>query len=269
MSILVVEVLPQGIIFGADRNITITKKRIVNQGSTFIKYQGQSQRQKVLRWPNRKALVGYVGVAEIGGIPIDEWLYDFIGDNLNFSSFKDLSESLCSKVEAQRRIDEGINEPEMLIIHLGGFEEKNKILVPSIYFIRNTYKLAEDGTYEDIRKEFQNSEELWSDSYFGSKIPPEKIRTYLEKVASEYKPFWFHQGIDLLTFNTIESFQKIAFKFLCESSAVHPFPKTLLDWEKQVKMSILTYSAYFQAYKGPSEQFVGGGVDTVSLPWPD
>jgi hypothetical protein len=29
MSILLVEVLPQGIVFGADRNVTLTKQRLI------------------------------------------------------------------------------------------------------------------------------------------------------------------------------------------------------------------------------------------------
>jgi hypothetical protein len=34
-------------------------------------------------------------------------------------------------------------------------------------------------------------------------------------------------------------------------------------------MSVLMYGAYFQAYQKPYEQYVGGGVDTVSIPWPE
>ena len=34
-------------------------------------------------------------------------------------------------------------------------------------------------------------------------------------------------------------------------------------------MSVLTYGAYFEAYKGPGEQYVGGGADVVSLAWPE
>ena len=88
-------------------------------------------------------------------------------------------------------------------------------------------------------------------------------------MADLYNPFWIHQTEDLGTFNTIEGFLKGAFRHLCESEhGTHKFPANLLDWERQVKMSILTYGAYFQAYREPGEQFVGGGVDTVVLEWP-
>lgn len=90
MSILLVEVLPQGLVFGANRNVTFTKQRAVQGESITIEIHGQNQRPKVLRWPNRKALVGYVGVAEIGGIPTDEWLYALAP---KFQSFADWLES--------------------------------------------------------------------------------------------------------------------------------------------------------------------------------
>src|SRR5262245_37843399 len=135
MSILLVELVPQGIIFGADRNISSEVKEIAHEDKgeehPFIEQHHvhfyQSPRPKVLRWPQRKALIGYVGEAQINGIPTDEWLYDFIGNHLKFDSFATLAESLQQSVEHQRRIDEGNDDPSPLIIHLAGFEEREGI----------------------------------------------------------------------------------------------------------------------------------------------
>jgi len=263
MSVLLVEVVPQGIIFGADRNVT---QFIQHQGKGAItEIRGQSQRPKVLRWPRRKALIGYVGDAQIGGVPTDEWLYDFIGDHLTFSNFADLSESLRASVEKQRSIDEGGSGARPLIIHLGGFEERDGVKVPVIWYIRNTYSVGED-LYGGVRKEFEHSEEFWR--YFPNSSPLD-IRATLAERSARYDPFWFHQGFDLGTFNLIEVFLKGAFRVLSENRPLdHPLPSTLSEWEKQIRMSILTYAAYFEAYKGPGEQFVGGGADTVSIEWP-
>ncbi len=262
MSVLLVEIVPQGIIFGADRNVTLSVQRQDKHAITEIR--GQSQRPKVLRWPRQKALIGYVGEAQIGGIPTDEWLYDFIGDHLTFSSFADLSESLRASVEKQRWIDEGDSEAQPLIIHLGGFEERDGVNVPVVWYIRNTYSVASD-LYGGVRKEFESSEEFWG--YF-SDVSPHDIRANLGKRASQYDPFWFHQGFDLGTFNLIEQFLKGAFRVLCENHPDHSLPSTVREWERQVRMSILTYGAYFQAFKEPGEQYVGGGADTVSIEWP-
>jgi len=147
MSLLLVELVPQGIIFGADRNITIERVKVRHEesqdGTTFIEerheHRCQSPRPKVLRWPQRKALIGYVGEAQINNVPTDEWLYDFIGDHLQFDSFETLAESLRRSVERQRRIDEGDNDPAPIIIHLAGFEEREGIQVPAVWVIRNDH----------------------------------------------------------------------------------------------------------------------------------
>jgi len=265
MSILVVQVLPQGIIFGADRNITQTIISSDSSGKSVTVIRGQSQRPKVLRWPNRRALVGYVGAAKIGDIPTDEWLYDYIGDHLEFDSFEELAQDLADTVEHQRALDEGERLPEVLVIHLAGFEERDALQLPIVWYIRNSRGMS-NGDYVDIRKEFLFTEEFWG--YFPS-ILPRDIRKQLNYLAEKNQPFWFHQGLDLGTFNTLESYLRGALALLWETHPAHSRPQTLGEWEKHLKMTILTYEAYYQAFRGPGEQYVGGGVDTVSLKWPE
>lgn len=264
MSILVVQVLPRGMIFGADRNITSLRMASDPSGQAITLILGQSQRQKVLKWPNKRALIGYVGAAQIAGIHTDEWLYQYIGENLEFTAFEDLAKDLSAKIEAQRAIDEGEGEPEALVIHLGGFGKREGHQVPVVWYIRNPYDIK-DGYYCDIRKAFQCTEEFWE--YFPN-VSPAQIRHRLDERAKANQPFWFHQGIDLGTFNALEAFLRGALALLCKVHPQHTFPQKLADWEKHLKMSILTYTAYYQAFKGPGEQYVGGGVDTVTLEWP-
>ncbi len=269
ISILVVQALREGIIFGADRNITTTSVRQMNDGQMIYTVSGQSQRRKVLRWPNNKALVGYVGAASLTGMPADEWLYDFIGRNLTFTSFRELAISLRDEVQAQRMLDEGERQAEGLIIHLAGFEEREQIQVPVIWFITNCHRLDLVQGYTDITKEFGVSEELWQERYIQDSTP-QTIRNYLGQRAREYSPFWFHQGFDLGVFNTLDFFLTQSFRLLIENMPNNlSFPTSLNEWSRHLLMSILTYGAYFQSFFGPGEQYVGGGVDIVSLPWPD
>jgi hypothetical protein len=263
MSILIVQVLPQGIVFGADRNITETRVFSDSSGKSLTVFLGQSQRPKVLRWPNRKALVGYVGAATIGEMPTDEWLYEYIGDHLEFLSFESLAHELSDKVQKQRAIDEGPRDPEALIIHLAGFQERDSQRVPVVWYIRNPQKM-ENGQYVDIRKEFLCTEEFWG--YFPN-VSPREIRAHLKMLAEQNEPFWFHQGLDLGTFNTLDRFLRGAFRLLYEVHPDHSFPQSLHEWEQHLKMTVLTYGAYYQAFRGPGEQYVGGGADTVSLDW--
>jgi len=280
MSILVVELIPQGIIFGADRNISIEAKGEPqhidgSDGKSYYeiihRHYFQTPRPKVLRWPQRTALIGYAGEADIGGAT-DEWLYEFIGDNLTFRSFETLAESLRQCVQEQywaekeRHYIEAENKFLPLIIHLGGFEEKEGIQVPAVWVIRNDH---DPPHLKDIREEFKAVECVWSELSNGN-ITPENIRAYLAARAVQHDPFWYHQGIDLGTFNLLEAFLKAALRELHLSKSIEQQgPQTLQDWERQVRMSILMYGAYFQAYKEPYEQDVGGGADTVSIPWPE
>ena len=66
MSILIAEVLSEGMIFCADRNITTE----CTNGTTIQ----EKQQAKVLKWPTERHLFGFVGVAEIGGLPMHDWL---------------------------------------------------------------------------------------------------------------------------------------------------------------------------------------------------
>jgi hypothetical protein len=267
MSILVVQALYEGLIFGADRNVTATSIKKTDDGKVVYVLRGQSQRQKVLRWPNYRAIIGYVGAATLRGIPTDEWIYDFIGRNLNFSDFKELAHHLRDEVQTQRIIDEEDSKAEPLIIHLAGFEEREHIQVPVIWFITNSHRLDPNGVYADIKKEFGVSEELWQERYILDSTP-HTIRDFLGKRAKAYNPHWFHQGVDLVAFNTFDHFLRQSFRSLIESGLNRPFPTTLDEWGKHLSMSILTYGAYFQSFYDPSAQYVGGGVDIVSLPWP-
>jgi len=266
MSILAVHTLPQGIIFGADRNVTETRILKDEENRIVNVVLGQTQSPKVQRWPNNKAIIGYVGEGVIGGVPTHEWIYNFIGNHIEFKSLDELARELKEEVCKQRIIDEGDSGPRILIIHLAGFEKKDGFYIPLIYYVRNSYKLTKSG-YSDIRKEFQYSEEFWN--YFPS-IPPDEIKKVLgDYLVRNQEHFWFHQGIDLGTFNILDKFIKKAFNMLFINNIDIPFPRTLAEWEKHMKMIILTYEAYYKAFKGPSEQYVGGGVDIVSLPWPD
>jgi len=120
---------------------------------------------------------------------------------------------------------------------------------------------------EDVRKEFEAEDCLWLESHRWY-VPPQKLRSHLSDQAAKFNPFWFHQGFDLGKFNLLEDFLKAALRELYSSGLFEQkYPQTLSEWEKQVRMSILMYGSYFQAYQKPHEQYVGGGVDTITIPW--
>jgi hypothetical protein len=181
------------------------------------------------------------------------------------TSLEQIASTLAHEVQEQRAVDEGSKPADPMILHVGGFEEKNSSLAPSIWFIRNVYELGQYG-YLDTRKEFAVTEEFWK--YFPGTEPSE-IRDRLRVLAKQFNPFWFHQGIDLFTFNVLQGAIKDSFRLLCEQHPRHEIPRTLEEWSCHTKMQVLMYGAYYQAFHPQGAQYVGGGADVLTVPWPD
>src|SRR6266446_5158035 len=97
MSILVCEVLPIGIVFAADRNVTIT--RFDNQGSAVS--EAQDLGSKILRWPKNKGLLGYVGCATVGNQSMHDWLFDFMGDHIGFTDPEVVAKDMRDRLQKE------------------------------------------------------------------------------------------------------------------------------------------------------------------------
>ncbi len=82
--------------------------------------------------------------------------------------------------------------------------------------------------------------------------------------------FSFRQGFDLAAFNAIDQALRAAMLAIVHTHPLqpHPFPTSLDEWAKHLRMAVLGYGAYFGAFYEPYEQYVGGGADVVSAPWP-
>ena len=256
MSILVVEFLSEGLLFCADRNITAT----YSNGITTQK----SQQPKVLRWPTDKYLFGFVGAADIAGLPMHQWLATLTAEFKLKSSLQEIAHDLKNRVESQRGQDEGDKPAQPLIIHLGGFEKRDDCWVPYVWYIRNVYAHGRFG-YLDCRKEFDSAEAFWPSF---EDVHPSEIRKVLKVLAKQFKPFWFHQGIDLFTFNVLQQSIKSSFRLLCERHPDHDIPSSLEEWAKHIRMQVLMYGAYYEAFHSEGQQYVGGGADVLYTLWP-
>ena len=256
MSILIVQVHAEGIIFAADCHVTT----VAQDGTTAQDYVWR----KVMKWPRDEILLGYVGALEIGGQPAHAWFESLRDEFRGIASLEEISRFLAEKVQNQRSKDEGSGPPNPLIIHLGGFVSREDLAVPEVWFVRNVYGLGHFG-YRDCRKEFEQKEAFWG--YFPDTQPSE-IRDVLHVRAKQFDPFWFHQGTDLLTFNVLQSALDSSFKALCQCHPRHEIPRTLEEWSKHARMKILMYGAYHEAFFPSDKQYVGGGSDVEFLPWP-
>jgi hypothetical protein len=260
---MVVQLVPGGLLFGADRNVTTSLSR-----GNDVLASGQSEHPKVLKWPNHETVVGYVGRATVGDMQTDEWLYDFIGRNLHADrgqlTHSDL-EQLAYELKRRLEFDlgrYGSVADSAMVLRLGGFVEDAGQWKPEIWHVRNA--TAGSG-YRDTANEFDVFEGINSEF---ADLTGDEIQAQVVEMAQIWRPYWFHEGYDLETFNTLEQVLRAGMKLLIENSS-HPFPDSLpypdslKEWSKHLKMAILTYGSYFGAFYEPFQQFVGGGVDVV------
>lgn len=159
MSILVVQLAPAGLLFGADRNITTST--MLTSGTSLIYVSGQAERPKVLKWPNHEVILGYVGQGRLAGRPTDVWLYDFIGRHLQFSSLQELADALTRELDVLFPAFPDV----ATILHLGGFELDSGNWKPRIFYIHNLSGM--NGDEYIVGKQFSNSDEI--PKYFGPK----------------------------------------------------------------------------------------------------
>jgi hypothetical protein len=266
MTILVVRLTSDGIIFGADRNITT-----VTQNGQYIVKSGDQQK-KILKWPNDKALIGYSGLSNIDNIPTIDWLYGFIGRYPNFDSISDLAHHLQEEVQRQIRIDENGNpEPNLLIIHLAGFEKESGIFKPRIFLISNYEKYDPDkDVYEKVDTTFCCDDHL-PIMLDAIQIPNDNnLQTRLNDLIKQTKhPIGFQQGHKLKTFNVFDNVLLDVNNFIFQIEGIEDYELNVKDWGERIKMGILTYCAYYESFSKPGMQYVGGGADILYIKWPE
>ena len=262
MSILIIEILPQGMIFAADKNVTVSEE--IERLEGVAVYQAQDVGSKILRWPHNRGLIGAVGLAEIGGRSIYDRLYDFVGDHVDFSDPGSVATDLRDLLQ---RIAGNLNPPEELIVEFGTFTKRDGVTVPEMWHVTNIHGInKQTGEYDPPINEFRAAEQICGVHL--KDTPVRNIKSHLATRAALHDPFWFHQGISLVVFNTLEQGVKEAFRALQGYGSLQP-PKTLKDWEAHARMWVLIYGAYFEAFGDPGQKFVGGGADVLSIAWPD
>jgi len=234
----------------------------MRDGTEEIIVTGQSERPKVLKWPNREVIVGYVGAAEIEDQLTDQWLYGFIGRNLDFPDLETIAQTLTDELDG---LYQAGNFSGPTIMHLGGFEQIEGEWTPRVYYVRNTARdIPPDGVYQ-LANAFACSEELGRPEYYGV------VRGNAIRARLKGEIFSFRQGYDLGTYNAIDEALHVALGVIIHShpSRPHPPPTTLTEWSKHVAFKIYGYGAYFAAFYPPFQQYVGGGADVVYASWPN
>jgi hypothetical protein len=265
MSILLSAYYPEGIVFVADRNATITQ---VPSGRKHV----EPTATKALAWPDNRAVVGFVGLGRLAGnLTMDEWMRIFIAETRQVNDIDIIADRL------RNRIQEDFNKdyPEStdirrnhLIIHLGGFAMRARIETPVMYHIWNHGDIDPlAGGYPDADRNFRKSEDIERD--FKSQLSPNnypaKVKTWLQD-QNDYQ--WYNNGANLPAFNTFKNVIWNSLKALVQAGFA-PRSTGLDQRTAFCKMAVEVFGSFFSNYYPPEERAVGGGVDVVSIRWPE
>lgn len=255
MSILLSLITNRGIVFAADKNMT----ELSTQGMYIV----ESALTKVLMWPKRRAAIGFIGLAEIEGLLMDEWLRIFIAETRNFEQLWKVAKDLCDKLEeafAAKPLPRSMSDG--LMIHLAGFEDFNGVSVPVMYIVTNFEGLTDSGGYTSVLGYFKVTEDIRDKIINAKLLYPSQVAKYFERNNF----IWFVNGARYDAFNVFKDTLLPAFK------EVHRKLKKgssfdLKNWEAYAKIAVDLYGSYFKYELPPSDRVVGGGVDTVTIPW--
>lgn len=270
MSILLCAYFPEGIVFAADKNLTMlceyadgTLDHDILVGSAV----------KVIPWPNRKAVVGYCGLAQLAGIPLSEWIRQFVAQERDFDDLDSLESRLRNSIQRDFDGDYPGDVPPNgagLIVQLGGFRYENGVPVPANYVISNVPKYDSCGEYAPPIKKLGGPDDRVRKIMEGRRIGAAEFREWLVKFYDRGELLWFNDGRHFQAFNIFKGrlWQAIAQVRESPCSFLPPVA-TFDDRIAYCKMAVELYGSFFSHHFLPKDRSVGGGVDAEWVTWPE
>lgn len=281
MSILLSAYFPEGIVFVADKNHPRT-------GPDAGPNDSRTSGANVLAWPNKKAIVGYYGLARLAGFPLDEWLRIFIAFNRDFSDIGRLAGQLRDQLQTDYCADvlSGAVVDQPLSLHLGGFVQKENVFgqkengfaqkengfVPVLYQIWNYPGACEppSGSYPPGGSNFRLEQALAASFQSGANPPesPAQVRERLQALVDDRRYVWFSHGDNLSAFNAFRDALVTSLHSLQDEGFISPAQ----DIKARVafcRMAVDLFGSYFLYHQFPEERGMGGNSEAVYIPWPE
>lgn len=266
MSVLLSAYYPEGIVFAADKNATIT---YIPSGTKQV----EPTATKVLSWPFQRAIVGFVGLGRLaGGLAMDEWMRIFIAETRELKDIDAVAYKLRERI--QEDFDRDYSQStdtrdKHLVIHLGGFAARGGIQTPVMYHIWNHGDIHPMTGYPPADRTFTISEDIERDFKAQTKSNnyPAGVRDWLKNKIETGEYHWYNNGANLAAFNT---FKHVIWRSLKTLQGVGFAPSSagLDEGISFCKMAVEVFASFFTHYFPPEERAVGGGVDVAYIPWP-
>ncbi len=148
MSLILTHLGKFGVIHASDSNLTYGNGEAAGQG------------QKTFPVTYLNAGLTVAGAYLVGGCSMDRWMTDFITkQTLNAESLGVFASRLKDALEAEMSSSE---KQSGSMVHVAGYVKDSTGQHPEFYHVRNIHQMTDTGDYEDIREEFQVSEDFWT-----------------------------------------------------------------------------------------------------------
>jgi len=244
-----------GIVYAADSRIT---QRV---GTAPL-----PQQRKVLRLPGfgeANGVIGFFGLAQVGGRPMDEWLSEVIE---NYKAFRD-ADSFARYLAVQI---EGSATPAELAevsgFHIGTFERRGSYIVPTFTFLRNASSFS-DGYYSGVGKFLPPEEQLLGRDLQGVTVA-EVRRALRSRETAIGTPHWYRNG-DVVHFGAIGSLLELALhRLIQQKGSAFRAPQSIEEWSRVARNLVSATGNLYRSYYARSVPPVGGRVYVEVVPWP-
>jgi hypothetical protein len=261
MTILYSVYAPEGIVFSADTMLTRTKK----SRTEYV----EASRPKVFRIPkagehSRGALVGYYGLAEIGGRPMPEFLDEFRGAWAGDRSIRRLADRL---IEELVKADKAHHlRHHVFGLHVGGFELFKDRICPAFYYVRNAEADEGTGLYHLFPDRQLHIDEQLMGRTLMQWDAHEARRALLHWQRQNGIPLWFRNG-DLATMAGPTASIELAARYLA-ARPMYRWPRSLSKWEALIEVMVDTTAELVRSMYTRGTPTIGGHAVSEALAWP-
>lgn len=269
MSILLSVYWKEGIVYSADRNLTLEYETDVGPDQDVL--VGAST--KVIPWPRKKAVVGFIGLGRLAGLRMEEWMRQFVAKTRDHGDLDSMADELRELIQVDFHHDYPMGTDvgrARLIAHLGGFKERDGVVVPAMYCITNMPDLltrTDIYPYPPATRHFALSDLIADHMPRYNVDYPSGVRDKLIAIVDRGDFWWVNHGVKYPTFNRFKSALWEVLRTV--EKEVLAGPPTIEDRARFCEMAVRVYGLFFEQYYRPKHRTVGGGADTEWIPWPD
>lgn len=253
MTLIITHISKHGIIHACDTNVTYSDRD--TRKVTDVK-----EHDKIFALPHLNAALTIAGSFSVGNVLMDKWMPVFIGTQSakNVQTLEQFAQNLNYALQNEMTADE-IAAP--CLVQIAGYVQEDTLHHPEFWFVRNVWGIRNDGSYMDIRNEFQVTEDFWKRDY-----PNNNLAELFDRGGYQIYANGFPSG-RIIYWNLLSTHSALLNRVWTNPQWQFRPPQTLEEMEKFVKLDMQYISELFKfsRYAAP---YIGGTIKTILLPNP-